>query len=127
MEPVGWEVAGVGVYDHLELLSVQGRWHRGTDFGLESGTPVTVALSGRVTWAAWSDLGYGWLVTIEGKRYKCRYAHLSKVCAELGAWLDAGIMLGLSGATGNVTGPHLHFEVYDKVVGAYIDPLADIL
>lgn len=126
LEPLGWQVMGIGVYDETQVLASLGHWHRGTDFGLQPGTPVTVALSGRVTWAAHSDLGYGNLVTIEGARYKSRYAHLSQIRADLGEWIDAGRLLGNSGATGNVTGPHLHYEVFDKKIGAYVDPLQDM-
>ena len=49
------------------------------------------------------------------------YAHLSRVDVHVGARVHAGTRLGLVGATGDATGPHLHFEV--RVRGAAVDPL----
>jgi len=49
------------------------------------------------------------------------YAHLSRIDVRLGQRVDAGSRVGLVGATGNATGPHLHFEV--RLRGAAIDPL----
>lgn len=103
-------------------FSVFGHWHRGVDYGLQAGTIVTAALAGLCTYSEWSDLGYGMLVTIEGRRYKCRYAHLSAENDLLGQHVREGQVIGLSGSTGNSTGPHLHFEAYDKLVQAYVDP-----
>lgn len=124
LEPTGWRDVDGNVYDHMEPGCTIGEYHRGTDFPLDRGTPITCALGGTVTWADWSNLGYGYLVTVQGARYKARYAHLSEVDATLGAWIHAGDLIGLSGASGNVTGPHLHFEVYDMLQGRYVNPFA---
>jgi murein DD-endopeptidase MepM/ murein hydrolase activator NlpD len=122
-EPIGWKDADGNVHDEPVPGAVPGNWHRGEDYPLPSGTPVQAALAGTCTYAGWSDLGYGTLVTVEGGRYKCRYAHLSKAYPQVGDHIKGNEYIGLSGATGNVTGPHLHFEVYDKLLGAYVDPL----
>lgn len=121
-EPYGWKI-GNRVYDHPVPGAIGGNWHRGLDYPLSVGTAVTAALTGRVTHAGWDPFGYGLLVAIEGGRYICRYAHLSVVWSKTGVWQLAGTDVGLSGATGNVTGPHLHFEVFDKQLGAYVNPL----
>ena len=55
-----------------------------------------------------------------------RYAHLQAVYVSAGSWVDAGTIIGLVGATGNVTGPHLHLEyiISDGEGGYnYTDPL----
>jgi murein DD-endopeptidase MepM/ murein hydrolase activator NlpD len=49
------------------------------------------------------------------------YAHLSAVDVTVGQWVAGGPLLGRVGATGDATGPHLHFEV--RVGNAAIDPL----
>lgn len=127
MEPVGW-LAPSGDVSDAPIAAVEPKHlHRGIDFGVTTGTLVTNALAGMTTYAEWSPYGYGLLVAIEGRRYKCRYAHLSQVHAVLGQWAHAGDLLGLSGSTGNSTGPHLHFEVYDKVRQMYVDPLKQYL
>lgn len=104
------------------VFGLGGTWHRGTDYALPLGTLVTAVAAGQCTYSEWSPLGYGGLCTIEGARYKCRYAHLEIVDELLGTHVGAGQPIGLSGSTGNSTGPHLHFEVYDKVLQCYVDP-----
>jgi len=49
------------------------------------------------------------------------YAHLSRAVARNGAKVQAGDTIGLSGASGNVTGPHLHFEIHQN--GVPVNPL----
>jgi murein DD-endopeptidase MepM/ murein hydrolase activator NlpD len=48
------------------------------------------------------------------------YAHLSRIDVRVGVWIGQGVRVGLIGATGDATGPHLHFEV--RVRGAAVDP-----
>jgi len=49
------------------------------------------------------------------------YAHLSRIDVRVGVWIGQGVRVGLVGASGHATGPHLHFEV--RVRGAAVDPL----
>jgi murein DD-endopeptidase MepM/ murein hydrolase activator NlpD len=49
------------------------------------------------------------------------YAHLSRIDVRTGVWIGQGVRVGLVGASGHATGPHLHFEV--RVRGASVDPL----
>jgi murein DD-endopeptidase MepM/ murein hydrolase activator NlpD len=96
------------------------RWHTGIDLPAPLGTPVYSARSGEVVWAGWQD-GYGLLVTVShGKGERSMYAHLSRIEVRVGVWIGQGVRVGLVGATGDATGPHLHFEV--RVRGAAIDP-----
>lgn len=85
-------------------------------------TPVYSARSGRVTWAGWQDGGWGFLVVVaHGHGERSMYAHLSRIDVRVGVWIGQGVRVGLVGASGDATGPHLHFEV--RVRGASVDPL----
>jgi peptidoglycan hydrolase-like protein with peptidoglycan-binding domain len=97
------------------------RWHTGIDLPARLGTPVYAARSGEVVWAGWLD-GYGFLVTIaHGHGERSMYAHLSRIDVRVGVWVGQGVRVGLVGATGDASGPHLHFEV--RVRGASVNPL----
>jgi murein DD-endopeptidase MepM/ murein hydrolase activator NlpD len=97
------------------------RWHPGLDLPAPLGTPVYSARAGEVVWAGWRD-GYGFLVSVaHGHGERSMYAHLSRLDVRVGVWIGQGVRVGLVGATGDATGPHLHFEV--RVHGAAVDPL----
>jgi len=97
------------------------RWHEGIDLPAPLGTPAYSARSGEVVWAGWRD-GYGLLVTVaHGEGERSMYAHLSRIDVRVGVWIGQGVRVGLIGATGDATGPHLHFEV--RMRGAAVDPL----
>ncbi len=98
------------------------RFHAGIDLVADQGTPVNAAGPGRVVYADWRDGGWGNEVTIDhGHGVRAIYAHLSKITVHLGDQVAAGQPIGLIGATGDATGPHLHFEL--RLHGAAIDPL----
>lgn len=97
-------------------------WHTGVDFPAPLGTPVYSARSGQVVWAGWRDGGWGFLVVVaHGRGERSMYAHLSRIDVRLGVWIAQGVRVGLVGASGHATGPHLHFEV--RIRGASVDPL----
>ena len=97
------------------------RFHAGVDFPAPEGTPVRAAGPGRVAWAA-PRAGWGLLVAIAHRDgVRTLYAHLSEAAVRLGERVETGAVLGRVGATGDATGPHLHFEV--RVDGAAVDPL----
>jgi peptidoglycan hydrolase-like protein with peptidoglycan-binding domain len=97
------------------------RFHAGWDYPAASGTPVTAAAAGRVTWSGRHG-AYGLLVTVaHSSGVRTLYAHLSRVSVGVGQPVTAGQEVGLVGSTGNSTGPHLHFEV--RLRGAAIDPV----
>lgn len=99
------------------------RFHAGVDFPAETGTPVGAARAGHVVFAGPSGSGWGNLVVLaHGSGVRTRYAHLSRIDVRVGARVAGGSTIGLVGATGEATGPHLHFEVL--VRGANVDPLA---
>ncbi|HUF38591.1 MAG TPA: penicillin-binding transpeptidase domain-containing protein [Anaerolineales bacterium] len=97
--------------------------HPGVDLGAPPGAPVYAANSGQVIYSGWSSVGYGNTVIIaHGNGYTSLYAHLSQIGVACGEHVTAGETIGLAGDTGNVFGPHLHFEV--RVPSGYMDPLA---
>jgi murein DD-endopeptidase MepM/ murein hydrolase activator NlpD len=102
------------------------RFHSGIDFPLRGGDRVAAAGRGCVEFAGWDGSGYGKLVVIRHRLgVTSWYAHLSRVTVKPGECLVAGVRVGLAGATGTATGPHLHFEI--RVRGAAIDPLRAML
>lgn len=99
--------------------------HRGMDIAGDYGTPVVAAESGTVIAAngsdSWGD-SWGYYVLIyHNGTYTTRYAHLSSLAVGYGQYVEQGTVVGYEGATGNVTGPHLHFEVYEN--GTRVDPM----
>ncbi|OIR02349.1 murein DD-endopeptidase MepM [mine drainage metagenome] len=85
--------------------------HEGVDLGAPAGTPVVATGDGRVATAGWED-GYGNMVDLDhGMGLHTRYAHLARILVKPGERVTRGTPLGLLGATGRTTGPHLHYEV----------------
>ncbi|AXG82434.1 peptidase M23 [Streptomyces paludis] len=85
--------------------------HTGVDFVVPSGTAVKAIGPGEVVTAgAGGDYGNQVVIRHEDGTYS-QYAHLSQVKAVVGQSVLGGALIGWSGATGNVTGPHLHFEI----------------
>jgi murein DD-endopeptidase MepM/ murein hydrolase activator NlpD len=97
------------------------RFHSGLDFVAPAGTPITASAAGRVAFAGPHAGGWGNTVVVKHSRgVRTLHAHLSRIDVRLGQRVSAGSPLGLVGASGNTTGPHLHFEVL--VRGAAVDP-----
>jgi hypothetical protein len=98
------------------------RFHAGIDFPASYGAPIRAAAAGRVVHAGWSAGGYGYLVRlVNAHGVRTLYAHLSAVRVHRGQRVGAGDLLGRVGASGEATGPHLHFEV--RIRGAAVNPL----
>lgn len=96
--------------------------HHAIDVGIPTGTKVSSPTKGKVIYAGWNNQGYGNLVEIRTADGKTVYlAHLSQLNARVGQSVDPGTVIGLSGSTGNSTGPHLHYEV--RTSGGYSNPL----
>ncbi|PSB13813.1 hypothetical protein C7B76_18545 [filamentous cyanobacterium CCP2] len=88
------------------------RFHKGIDIGTPIGTPIRTAKEGQVVFAGWSGT-YGKKVIIShGEEYETLYAHLDELLVKEGDLVAAGQIIGLSGNTGYVSGPHLHFEIW---------------
>ena len=99
-----------------------GRPHTGVDFDADAGSPAVAAGSGRVVLAGWKN-GYGYTVVLDhGGGIQTLYGHLDGLSVALGEEVAPTQLVGTVGATGNVTGPNLHFEVV--VRGVPEDPLS---
>lgn len=100
-------------------------YHTGVDFLASSGSPVSAVADGTVVAAGFNG-AYGNEVVIRHADGKySQYAHLSFIAITKGASVTAGQNIGKVGATGNASGPHLHFEIRTGPgFGSDIDPLA---
>ena len=91
-------------------------YHNGTDIAAPAGTPILAAADGMVTIANGLDPwggSYGYHVKIDhGNGYETLYAHCSAICVTAGQQVSQGEVIGYVGSTGNSTGNHLHFEVW---------------
>jgi murein DD-endopeptidase MepM/ murein hydrolase activator NlpD len=95
-------------------------FHEGIDIGAAQGTPIRAAASGTVTFAGQMS-GYGNVVIVQhAGGLQTRYAHQSAMSVTAGQTVAAGEVIGAVGATGEATGPHLHFEV--RLNGVAVDP-----
>jgi murein DD-endopeptidase MepM/ murein hydrolase activator NlpD len=99
------------------------RFHAGIDLLAAQGTLVGAAAPGRVAFAGLARGGWGKLVVLVHRDgIRTLYAHLSAINVSRGQTVGTGDRLGLVGATGDASGPHLHFEV--RFRGAAVDPLS---
>jgi len=105
-------------------LRMRGLWpdvHRGIDFAVPIGTPVR-AMAGATVRFSGAMSGFGNVVWLDhGVGVLSIYAHLSEIHVRVGERVGPGRVLGASGESGNVTAPHLHFEVWRW--GRAVDPV----
>jgi len=113
--PIPEEAQGTGLFQWPVLGYItQGYWygHRAIDIGVPEGTAVHAADSGFVSFAGWTDVGYGYLIVIDhANGFTTYYAHLSNFYVTAGQKVERGQVVGATGNTGWSTGPHLHFEI----------------
>ncbi|MFH9002497.1 peptidoglycan DD-metalloendopeptidase family protein [Streptomyces afghaniensis] len=117
--------ATVGTPYHMSGSMWSSGYHTGVDFVVPTGTSLKAVGAGTVVSAGWGG-AYGNQVVIKlADGYYAQYAHLSQLSVSAGQTVTAGQQVGLSGATGNVTGPHLHFEIRTTPdYGSDVDPVA---
>jgi murein DD-endopeptidase MepM/ murein hydrolase activator NlpD len=117
---------GTGRFQWPVLGSItQGYWygHRAIDIAAPTGSALLAADGGFISFAGWTDIGYGYLVVIDhANGFATYYAHLSSVYVSPGQAVERGQVIGAVGSTGWSTGPHLHFEV--RYYGAQQNPRA---
>jgi hypothetical protein len=97
------------------------QWHHGQDICAPYGTEIYATGSGRVIKAGWEG-GYGNCIVIDhGYGYQSTYGHLSNIKVTVGTDVNRGDLIGLSGSSGTVTGPHLHYQI--DLFGQFKNPL----
>lgn len=100
--------------------SIRSSAHTGLDIATSTGTPVSAAASGTVTFAGWKG-SYGYLMVItHSNGVQTYYGHCSKLYFSAGDTVSQGQTIAAVGSTGNSTGPHLHFEI--RVNGVAYNP-----
>ncbi|MFJ8824231.1 M23 family metallopeptidase [Streptomyces sp. NPDC102467] len=118
-----------GSYVSTAYKASSGLWssgsHTGIDFHAASGTSVHAVGSGTVVEAGWGGAyGNNIVIKMNDGTYT-QYGHLSSIGVSVGQAVTPGQQIGLSGATGNATGPHLHFEARTTAeYGSDMDPVA---
>ena len=102
------------------------RPHKGIDIAASVGEPILAPAKGVVRRAGHRTGGYGNTVEIDhGYGYRTRFAHASRILVKAGQTVERGQIIAEVGATGLVSGPHLHYEV--EVNGGQVDPLNFII
>ncbi|MEU2554940.1 LysM peptidoglycan-binding domain-containing M23 family metallopeptidase [Streptomyces sp. NPDC013313] len=121
--PVAVPIVGTGY--HVAGSMWSSGYHTGIDFVVPTGTSLKAVGAGTVVSAGWGG-AYGNQVVVRlNDGHYAQYAHLSQLSVSAGQTVTAGQQVGLSGATGNVTGPHLHFEIRTTPdYGSDVDPVA---
>lgn len=110
-----WPLKDVSITSHFGPRGK--RRHEGIDLRAGVGTRVYSTASGQVVYSGRRISGYGKMIVIKhpGDVFSV-YAHLSRYQVRKGARVDQGQLIGYSGKTGRVTGPHLHFEIRQGTV-----------
>ncbi|MEN3586395.1 M23 family metallopeptidase [Streptomyces sp. ZYX-F-203] len=99
-------------------------YHTGVDFAAPTGTLLKAVHSGTITFAGWDgSYGYKTVLTLDDGT-EVWYAHQSSISVGVGQKVATGDVIGRVGATGNVTGAHLHMEVRPGGSSSGVDPLA---
>jgi murein DD-endopeptidase MepM/ murein hydrolase activator NlpD len=103
----GWRVNPVTGVKHM---------HTGVDINMTLGTDVHSTMSGKVVDVATTTKnGYGRYIDVKNSLgFRTRYSHLSKVMVKKGDQITKGQIIGTLGTSGNVTGPNLHYEIYQN-------------
>ena len=119
----GWLSSATG--GRTDPFTGEADYHPGLDISADRGTPVYATADGTISHASFSG-AYGNLVVVEHQfGIETRYGHLSAFRTARGQTVKRGELIGLVGATGRATGPHLHYEV--RVNGRILNPLSFLL
>ena len=126
---VSESVPGIWPVDHPAMymsspygeIRPGGRRHRGVDIAVPKGTPVSAAATGTTVFAGQQGAYGNIIILCHGNGYETAYAHLDRILTQRGSRVRRGAVIGLVGATGNATGPHLHYEVRKN--GVDVNPM----
>lgn len=139
----GWAAIGLGAAIAVAIAASRMRWpvlgtvsskfgwrthpltgvesfHNGVDIEAPTGTPVRAPFEGVVESVYWNDAGGNAVILQLANGYRAGFAHLNSVAVAQGASVGKGVVIGTVGATGAVTGPHLHYTL--KKDGDWVDP-----
>lgn len=94
--------------------------HKGRDYAASTGSPIYAAASGTVTTVSYSSARGYYLIINHGGGLSTLYQHCNSILVSAGQSVSAGQNIATVGSTGNSTGPHLHFEVWEN--GTPVDP-----
>jgi murein DD-endopeptidase MepM/ murein hydrolase activator NlpD len=110
-------------FGHRRVFNGQARApHAGSDLKASTGTPIHATNRGRVVLAKNLFFSGNTVILDHGLGVYTVYAHLSRIDVKLAQVVDENQLLGLAGATGRVTGPHLHWAA--RIQGARVDPFS---
>ncbi|MFF0164132.1 M23 family metallopeptidase [Streptomyces sp. NPDC005263] len=99
-------------------------YHTGLDFAAPTGTLIKAVHSGTITEAGWAgSYGYRTILTLDDGT-ELWFCHQSSISVSVGQKVSTGDVIGRVGATGNVTGAHLHLEVHPGGASTGIDPMS---
>ncbi|MBY5991305.1 peptidoglycan DD-metalloendopeptidase family protein [Ferrimonas balearica] len=121
--PVQGKYRNSSGFNPRRLHPVTGRIapHNGTDFAAPTGTPILAAGDGRVTRVENHPIAGKYVVIEHGGQYRTRYLHMSRIDVSRGQTVTRGQRIGAVGATGRVTGAHLHYEFH--INGRPVNPM----
>jgi len=119
----GWLSSSFGY--RASPFTQEREFHKGIDISTRTGAPIVASADGVVSFAGW-DRGYGRVIIIKHSQgFKTKYAHLKKSLVKKGQHVKRGETIGLVGASGRTTGPHLHYEVH--LNGVPVNPIRYVL
>ncbi|MGR5448743.1 peptidoglycan DD-metalloendopeptidase family protein [Vibrio sp. PNB22_3_1] len=107
--------------NRLHPVTKKRKPHLGTDFATNVGTPIIATSNGTVVKVRRHPYAGKYITIAHGTKYKTRYLHLSAFKVKQGDKVKRGDVIGLSGKSGRVTGPHLHYELL--INGRAVDPM----
>lgn len=108
--------ANAAYYAHGLLIDPLGYGvfgHTGVDFGMPIGAPVVASISGSVTRVGENPI-HGRYIVVSNSEYNVYTGHMSRMYVTIGQPVEEGRLIGLSGSTGRITGPHCHWEITDR-------------
>lgn len=107
--------------ERVHPLNNEPTFHNGIDIAGESGTQIRAASGGTVITSEYNEFSGNYIVIDHTNGYTSSYAHLKECVSKKGDTVKKGELIGYMGATGNATGPHLHFEI--RLNGTPLNPM----
>ena len=123
--PVSGTVTSGFGYRNDPFGSEEAQMHSGIDIAAQTGTEIYAFCSGTVTACKYSEIGGNYIQILHDNGFYSYYGHLSELLVSEGETVSTGQLIALSGQTGKVTGPHLHFQLTYN--GRAVDPTVFIV